>query len=152
MKLSTLKFKVLHRRGERNGEQVARHESFSCDFHIDDTSLLEVLVQRTGGHSDFLGCFARGWDRLNKASWTALMVGSEMTKGSERAHLYVCPECGDIACGAYCATVSWTDGQYMWHDFTYENGYEEPLILGDVGPFLFEAASYGKTISQAASL
>ena len=152
MKISTLDFRVLHRSEKRNGDHISQHESFSCDFLVNGTSLLDMLVQSNGGNSDFLGCFARGWDRLNEISESDLLVKSSVKQESGRVLIYLCPECGDIACGAYGAKVSKADGRYIWQDFAYENSYEDPIQVSHIGPFIFDASSYEKTISRANAL
>jgi hypothetical protein len=152
MDVSTLDFKVLHRNEERNGDHISRHETFSCDFLIDGISLLDLLVKASDGHSDFLGCFARGWDRLNEISESDLLVKSKVQQQSGRVLLYLCPECGDIACGAFGAKVSKVDGHYIWQDFAYENSYEKPIQVSHIGPFRFDASSYEKAIFRATSL
>jgi len=65
--------------------------------------------------------------------------------------LYVCPECGDIGCGAYSVLVKKNDAGYVWESFAYENGYEEPQPIENVGPFLFSAEAYETALSQAAA-
>ena len=58
------------------------------------------------------------------------MLVSQASPDSEsgRVLLYICPECGDIGCGAYSVRIEKTDAGYTWGDFAYENGYEEPRV------------------------
>jgi hypothetical protein len=58
------------------------------------------------------------------------------------ACLYVCPECGDLGCGALTAKVG-RDGDYIvWSDFAFETGLDvdPPDLnrshLADVGPIV----------------
>ncbi|WP_460235004.1 hypothetical protein [Aurantivibrio plasticivorans] len=128
------------------------HESHSCDFTINNQSLLDLIVQVAGGHKDFLGCFARGWDYLNKQSIQQLLLESEPETESGRCLIYVCPECADIGCGAYACKITKSGNSYMWSDFAYENGYEEPRPVNGVGPFEFNAENYISVIKAAYAL
>ena len=46
---------------------------------------------------------------------------SELESG--RVMLYVCPECGDIDCGAITAVILDVGDRIIWRDFGYETGY-----------------------------
>jgi hypothetical protein len=62
-----------------------------------------------------------------------------------RVVLYVCPECGDLGCGAVTAVVESADGEVVWRDFGWQNDYEPGVDLDmfkGVGPFHFEASQY----------
>ena len=143
-----LDFKILHREGWEDDGAIV-HESYSCDFTINKKSLLAILVKTYGGHSDFLGCFARGWDFLNQHSLKQLLLQEEPETDSGRRLLYVCPECADIGCGAYGCKITKSGESYVWSDFAYENGYEDPVIIEGVGPFQFAASEYERIIASA---
>lgn len=146
-----LDFKILFRKGsEENG--CVMHESHSCDFMIDGESLLYMLVNESGGHNDFLGCFARGWEILNNHSLKQLLLKDAPETASGRCLLYVCPECAHIGCGAYGCKVTKTNGIYVWSDFAYENGYEDPQPIMGLGPFEFGAKNYEAVIHAAYAL
>ncbi len=142
-----LDFKILHREGsEANGGVI--HESYSSDFTVNGEPLLAML----GGHNAFLGCFARGWDNLNQHSLKQLLLQEPPETESGRSLIYVCPECADIGCGAYGCKITKIEGQYVWSDFAYENGYEEPDLIKNVGPFKFGVIEYEKVIRSAFAL
>ena len=69
----------------------------------------------------------------------------ELTTG--RTSFYVCPECGDIGCGAITAKIEVTQKQVIWHDFGYETNYSAPDLsrYQAIGPFMFERTAYFKT-------
>jgi hypothetical protein len=48
--------------------------------------------------------------------------------------IYICPECGDIGCGAYCCKIEKINGMYIWKDFSYENNFEEARIINNISP------------------
>lgn len=95
----------------------------SIDFLIDGRSLLDALVTSGGGHGDFMGCFVHGFPADNEGKEKQLTSADKPDTDSGRYLLYLCPECGDIGCGAYGAKIRFTDGMAEWYDFAYENGY-----------------------------
>lgn len=77
MKLSTLSHQRMFRPGSSsNGCTVA--ERTSADFLVDGQSLLQILTKKDGGRSDYMGCFARGFDEPSARSLSKLTV--EMTE------------------------------------------------------------------------
>lgn len=61
-----------------------------------------------------------------------------------RTCFYVCPECGDIGCGAITAKIEVTEKNVIWKDFGYENNYSEPDLTDykEIGPFTFDKKQY----------
>ncbi|MBK8414551.1 MAG: hypothetical protein IPL22_08630 [Bacteroidetes bacterium] len=45
-----------------------------------------------------------------------------------RTSFYVCPECGDIGCGAITAKIEITENRVIWKEFGYENNYSAPQL------------------------
>jgi len=66
---------------------------------------------------------------------------------SGRVLLFVCPECGDIGCGAIAVRVTRSGGEVVWSDFARENGYEEPSPI-DCDPIHFNASDYWHALEQ----
>lgn len=142
-----LSFDILHRKGSDNS-----HESYSSNFIVDESPLLNILSKNQGGHADYLGCFARGWDKLNEHSKRQLLLLEAPEMDSGRRLIYVCPECADVGCGAYGCKIRKEGGFYIWESFAYENGYEEPQVIVGVGPFRFEISEYEEVIDRAYKL
>ena len=71
---------------------------------------------------------------------------------NNRRTLYVCPECGDIGCGAVSLVIERVGNRIIWRDFGYENDYEG-IVHSEgfeaVGPFAFNRGEYEKVIRQA---
>jgi hypothetical protein len=124
----------------------------SIDFLVDGESLLQTLVRLGGGHSDFMGCFVKGYPEQNGKCVDKLLAHAKPDTENGRVLLYICPECGDVGCGAYAARVTKTDEYYIWSDFAYENGYEDAQPLDNIGPFNFERSVYENIIRHAAAL
>jgi hypothetical protein len=148
--MDILSHSVLHRAGEHIGS-ASRREQTSIDFLINESSLLNELVRRSGGHSDLMGCLAKGLPEFKSEVVSKLAVDAPPDTESGRVILYQCPECGDIACGAYTALVERDEGAYIWRSFAYENGYEPAALVADFGPFRFESHQYVAAIANAAN-
>ncbi len=144
-----LEFRILSRKGHQENGRVTVHESHSCDFVINGTSLLDTIVKESGGHKDFLGCFARGWEKLNERSLNQLLLREKPETESGRTLVYLCPECADIGCGAYGCKITKVGSFYVWSDFAYENGYEDPQPISNLGPFEFTAEDYESAVRAA---
>jgi len=89
---------------------------------VDGESLLRALVKADGGHADFMGCFVAGYPEANDVAMRSLLGTTSPETDDGRVLLYICPECGDIACGAYAVRVVRKIETYTWSDFAYVNG------------------------------
>ena len=68
-----------------------------------------------------------------------------------RVALYLCPECGDIACGLVSVQVAQKGDHIEWGAFASEGGvgseaWRTPLT--DLGPFVFPAADYAACLEH----
>ncbi|ROP44663.1 hypothetical protein [Pseudokineococcus lusitanus] len=71
--------------------------------------------------------------------------------GPGRLPLYVCPECGDLGCGAITVHVDHTrPGQVTWSALRHEKGYEpaDDLDLSAAGTFTFDADAYRQVLLE----
>jgi hypothetical protein len=62
-----------------------------------------------------------------------------------RTSLYICPECGDLGCGAVTVLVEGGPGVVVWSDFGIQNNYEDVVHregFEGIGPFTFDGALY----------
>ena len=137
--MNLLGHRTLHRPATVSGAATCT-ERTSADFLIDGQSLLEMLVKNAGGHSDFMGCFVSGYaEACDRIRATLIDVPPENGK---RVLLYICPECGDVGCGAYSALVRRDRESYVWENFAYQVGEYDSTSLEAVGPFVFESNLY----------
>lgn len=72
----------------------------------------------------------------------------------DRVALYVCPECGDLGCGAITVAVRREPGFITWCDFRWEVSWyvdrpDEPTLLFDVAPFRFSVGAYGEVLNSS---
>lgn len=141
-------FRILERKASTSGEATTQART-SVDFLVDDISLLQQLSKASAGHEDFMGCFVRGFPEANLAKKKALLALSPAETEDGRVLVYVCPECGDIGCGAYAVKVRAVDGFVEWSKFAYVNGYEPPSPIDSVGTFMFDQSEYENVIARA---
>ncbi|MGW0590039.1 hypothetical protein [Streptosporangium sp. NPDC002607] len=62
-----------------------------------------------------------------------------------RVPLYVCPECGDLGCGALTVVVEVSSDHVVWRDLGWQTDYCDEVDYDDfttIGPFVFERAQY----------
>ncbi|MGW4488073.1 hypothetical protein ACWEOE_30030 [Amycolatopsis sp. NPDC004368] len=62
-----------------------------------------------------------------------------------RVPLYVCPECGDLGCGAVTAVIERTADEVVWRDFGRQTDYDPAVFFErytGLGPFRFDRAQY----------
>jgi hypothetical protein len=141
------------KRNEEKSNKIIRHGVETIDFIIDSKPLLNILVNKSnGGHNDYMGCFSKGWDKLNNDSKNKLLLKKEPDTTDGRTAIYVCPECADIGCGAYCCKIEKTNELYIWKDFAYENGYEDAIIIDKIGPYYFDKKDYEELILKISKI
>ncbi|MBK6643571.1 MAG: hypothetical protein IPG39_21235 [Bacteroidetes bacterium] len=113
-----------HRQTFKNGStQVDRKY---IDFIVSGQSLGQTFGLPD---LDFIGVF--GWTENNEEENKQLdeFLGKrtpELETG--RTSFYVCPECGDIGCGAITAKIEITENRVIWKEFGYENNYSAPQL------------------------
>jgi hypothetical protein len=116
-----------------------RTERPYLDFVIDGVALSSQVS------GDFITPF--GWldASEHEASIDRLLGKSPPDMRNGRTALYICPECGDLACGAVTLLVARENGVIVWKNFGFENTYEDVLHtagLENIGPFAFDATQY----------
>ena len=144
---TSLELRPLHRPGSRQGFAYTT-ESWSWDFVVDGRSLLELL---RGG--DVIGVLG-AWDRAQQVVRAERLLGKAAPDlPPDRVALYVCPECGDLGCGAITASVLREGDGVVWRDFAWERDWSDPAVddrrVIPAGPFIFERAPYGRLLRAA---
>jgi hypothetical protein len=69
----------------------------------------------------------------------------------ERVALYVCPECGDLGCGAVTVTIRRTGNEVVWADPGWQTDYEPEVDVEGfegLGPFRFEGRQYDTLLAS----
>jgi hypothetical protein len=147
---NTLDIRIIHRPSELNADGSGKHGCFTVDFLVDGQSLYELLLV---DKLDLVGRFSKGAQTWNEESADIFLAKQPADLENGRTMLYVCPECGDIGCGAITLTIIESDDVYSWTEFGYENNYDPQMMDLDsyrtVGPFQFQFEEYCKVIEKA---
>lgn len=145
MKTSILSHCLFTRRGDPH--QQGRN---ALDFCINGHSLKHMLDRLTDtNESDLIGSLLTGMPEHNQQQRARLLGGAAPETPSGRVMLYICPECGDLGCGAYTVGIKRIGGHVIWQSFAYENGYQPPFRIAHAGPFYFDTEAYLRAIDDA---
>jgi hypothetical protein len=95
-----------------------------------------------------------GWSvpAANAEAVARLMIKESADLANHRHTLYVCPECGDLACGAVTVLIERDGDRIVWRDFAFQNENNEKAHrekIEGLGPFQFERVQYRKALSEA---
>ncbi len=146
--METLTFGHGHRPGQVFNNGTTQADRKYIDFIVSGQSLGQVFGLPD---LDMIGTF--GWiedkeyENRNIDEFVG-KAGSELATG--RTMFYVCPECGDLGCGAITAKIEITDNKVIWKDFAYENDISGPLFddYKSITPLEFDKAEYVKVFEQ----
>lgn len=131
----------LKRKRREGGGGKTQRDYF--DFVVGDESLSEKL----GG--DLISCLGWTVPDQNEKSVRRLLLEEPADFPKNRRSLYICPECGDLGCGAISIVVEQIGNEIIWRDFALEYNYSDDLISQDLGPFIFDKSDYEKIIKSA---
>ena len=107
------------------------------------------LLDRLGrSKSDMMGCLVKGYPDANAATRARLIAKAKPDSPEGRVLLYICPECGDVGCGAYAARIRRAGARVVWTDFARESA-GETFRIGTPVPFVFDARAYTDVITEA---
>lgn len=140
-KISVLKLQWKRREG--GGGRTQRDY---LDFIVDGQPL---SVKIGGDLASCLGWFA---PEENRKAARRLLLEEPSDFPNNRRSLYVCPECGDLGCGAVSAFIEQAGANIIWRDFGYQNNYDNEVIFGEyknINPIVFERADYDRIIRGA---
>jgi hypothetical protein len=126
-----------------------RTERRYLDFVIDGVKLCSRF------NADFIPPF--GWFTVDQqlATIERLRRKKMPDLGHNRTSLCICPECGDLGCGAISVSVEGGAGIVEWKDFGIQNNYEDTIHRQDfkgIGPFTFDGARYHSLFAHIRSL
>ena len=105
-----------------SSQDISKEERDYFDFLIDNIPLSEILS--VGDKITPLG-----WSEIKfqKDSVMELLKQKKSELTSGRVPVYICPECGDLGCGAVTVNIIENENSFVWKDFGYENNYEDVL-------------------------
>ena len=121
-KISTLEF-VWSSRAGGGGRTERRFR----DIKVDGVALSTVV------NADVISPFGWGSPEEQFMALDRLLLRAPPDLYEGRVSLYVCPECGDLGCGAVSVVIE-TDGSgIIWRDFAFQNNYDAMVGRADKG-------------------
>jgi len=137
----TLELRSAIRKGSSN-----RTEREYLDFIISGQSLKSVLGMKNTDYTTLIGV---GNQEYEKHILNVFRLKEKPNLKTGRVMIYVCPECGDIDCGAITAVIVDMGATIIWKDFGYETGYggvtEE---YTNIEPIEFDRQNYFMAFSE----
>ena len=114
------------------------------DFIVSGRSLYEELRRRGGDYVSCLGWLADPHDARARARLVLEQKG-DLPNG--RVSLFICPECGDLGCGAVTATIVRDGADIVWTEVGHASGTDGTFHPFDrLGPFRFREADYRRAV------
>ena len=137
------------RRAERPFKELSggawRTGRVFADFVVDGAPLSAIVRSK----ADLISVLGWGSEDFQRATRGRLLLQAPPDLPPERYALYVCPECGDLGCGAVTAIIERVDDTVVWRDFGYENNYQKGLDrrgLEALGEYHFPWSRYEEAI------
>ena len=135
------------RRTFTDGMVTRPPESHYLDFVIDGQPLADQLSVARGMATPL----NRAWlPSVERTIWE--LRGKRSTDGLDagRVFLFVCGECGDLACGAVTAALRVGPDTISWSQFAWEDGHEQAEPIEDAPDLLsFAPADYQEVFAGA---
>ena len=148
--ISVLGIAPLWRRGTSGENGAYTTERWSWDFVIDGQSLRSI-----GKNYDVAGILGWADADVERQSVAKLLGEAEPDLPPNRVALMVCPECGDLGCGALTVAIDCESGSITWSDFRWEVDWvdpaspEAPIERFEIGPFRFASSQYADVLREA---
>lgn len=110
------------------------------DFVIDGIFLSEKFGDVVSG----IGCFHQS---ESEKVIRRLLLEEPADLLNNRRSLYVCPECGDLGCGAVSIFIEQKENKIIWRDFAHEYNYSNDIIeYEEIDSFIFDKKEYEKVL------
>ncbi|MBB1287421.1 hypothetical protein HRH25_23810 [Flavisolibacter sp. BT320] len=125
---------------------LGKSEVHYQDIMIDGQSLLDILEK---GGEDLVAPFGKVYIPAYAEKVMRIFQLREVSDlDDKRVMFYVCPECGDIGCGAITGKIVEEGDKIIWFDFAYETGAGIEEQLEQVSPIEFERDAYFKALDS----
>lgn len=118
------------------------------DFELDGRSLYDVLRERGMDYVSVL--WLNSPDESPSATAVARLLGdarSELPDG--RVAAFVCPECGDLGCGAITVRLVVGPGEVAWHEWGWQSASDSAVDrsqLAELPSVTFDRAKYERAL------
>jgi hypothetical protein len=100
---------------------------------------------------DLASCLGWSVPAENTKSARRLLLEEPADLPDNRRSLYVCPECGELECGAITAVIERKGDRIIWRDFSFQSNSDNVTpIRGhrDIS-FAFDRAQYNQALKGA---
>jgi hypothetical protein len=114
--MQSLQLQQAIRKGSSN-----RTEREYLDFVVSGQSLKNILGIENADYTTLIGFGTKR--EYDKQILNIFRLKEKSYLATGRVMIYVCPECGDIDCGAITAVILDLGSKIVWKDFGYETGY-----------------------------
>ena len=140
-----MKSLTLNKATRKIGKNQTPREYF--DYFVSGQSLRAILHIEG---NDLITLFGWGTNKeYGKHILNVFRLKEKSELESGRVVIYVCPECGDINCGAITAIIKDFGDKIIWRDFGYETDYGGLSETYDqIEPIEFDRASYFSAFSK----
>ena len=146
---SSLQLSPSIRPGEHIGGGTKTERRF-FDFAVDGASLYSLLLAK--GY-DGVGCLGWGGPTMHAEARGRLLAEVSGDFEDGRVALFVCPECGDLGCGAVSVRIRRVGRAIVWEEFGWQTNYEAVWHpIEGLGPFSFDFELYEAAIEAATLL
>jgi len=119
-----------------------------ADFVVDGIPLSSIVQRK----ADVISMLGWGLASVQREVVERLLLQRSPDFPPNRYALYVCPECGDLSCGAISAVIERTGDVAVWRDFGYQNDYEsgppDRRHIEQLGEYRFDWNGYEATIRR----
>lgn len=106
------------------------------DFTVDGDRLFLHLRALAAGGLDFVGVIQDAWPMESAAAIERLLGEAPGDLPDGRLSLYLCPECGDLGCGAVTTRLKLEGEVVTWQHLGWQADYDEEIsALGDDDSF-----------------
>jgi len=133
-------------------DQPFRTGRVYADFVVDGFPLSSIVRRK----ADFISALGWGPEQTQRSVVDRLLLHTPADLPLNRNSLYVCPECGDLSCGAVSALIERRGDTIGWRDFAYENDYQsdppDRRHLESLGEYTFSWTEYDTAIRQGFGL
>ena len=139
------------REATRDRGRVRRSRRSFVEFVVDGEPLAGRLDDAIQG-MDLVPVLVLDWPAGFPAEDYQRLTGeTASTPQGDRVALYICPECGDIGCGAITAAIEQRVDTVVWRDFRYQTNFDRvdaDDVLPDVDPIVFDRDAYLEVLTE----
>lgn len=147
-KTDSLILREAYRKGETLKNGATKSNRKYVDFVVSEQSLGLLFGLPD---LDLIGCLGSTSSKEYENDLIDELIGNRLPLlKSKQTPIYVCPECGDVACGAITVKIEFVGDKIIWNNFAYENGESDPDFskFKTIGSYTFNKETYTQTLAS----